>query len=110
MSDEPKGEQTIATSHHRINGMFTLPEARGQGVEKALVEAALTYARRRSSSRSLYEKYAFVPFKEVPHGNTTVTLMKIPGWKWKDGPRGANDCNTKPPSCQHPLKNKRREE
>ncbi|KAA8567208.1 hypothetical protein MFRU_007g02750 [Monilinia fructicola] len=92
MDDEPKSKRT--TGHHRINGMFTLPEVRGQGVGRGLVEAALRYAGGEMAAqgkafvcsvvvesdnipaRSLYEKCSFVPFKEVPYGNSNVTVMR----------------------------------
>jgi GNAT superfamily N-acetyltransferase len=83
--------------HWRINGMFTLPEARGQGVAKALVERATKYGSDEASksgkvfagsiavhednpaARSLYAKCGFVPIKEeplVPGSPSTVLLLK----------------------------------
>ncbi|KAB8291242.1 hypothetical protein EYC80_009929 [Monilinia laxa] len=92
MDNEPKSKRT--TGHHRINGMFTLPEVRGRGVGRGLIEAAFRYARGEVAmqgkaflcsvvvesdnipARSLYEKCSLVPFKEVPDGKSNVTLMK----------------------------------
>ena len=38
--DGSEAVKTPTNSHWRINGMFTLPEARGQGIAKALIDAA----------------------------------------------------------------------
>ncbi|ESZ91646.1 hypothetical protein SBOR_7977 [Sclerotinia borealis F-4128] len=86
-----------ATGHYRINGVFTLPEVRGQGVGKALIEVALRLAKGETAvqarkfvcsivvesdnagARRLYEKCGFVATKEVVSGDATVILMKTPG-------------------------------
>lgn len=86
-----------AMGHYRMNGVFTLPDVRGQGVGKALVEAALKYAGGQAAvqgkafvcsivvesdnagAQRLYERCGFVAMKEVPNGDTSVILMKTPG-------------------------------
>ncbi|KAI9644657.1 hypothetical protein NHQ30_006681 [Ciborinia camelliae] len=86
----------LATGHYRINAMFALPEIRGQGVGKALIEAALGHAggevamqgrafvcsivvgSDNAGARRLYEKCGFVAIKEVSNGNTRVIIMKTP--------------------------------
>lgn len=94
------GDKTTSkqiTGHYRINGVFTLPDVRGQGVGRALVEAALRYAggevavqskafvcsivveSDNTGARRLYEKCGLVGIKDVPNGDKTVTLMKTPG-------------------------------
>jgi len=70
--------------HLRINGMFTLPEVRGQGVAQALLEHVLAYGTGEAmkygkrfagaivvdsdnpGARALYQKCGFVTVKEVP--------------------------------------------
>ncbi|KAH8599021.1 hypothetical protein B0O99DRAFT_650233 [Bisporella sp. PMI_857] len=87
-------------AHFRFNGMFTLPEARGQGIAKALIKRGLEYGVARASeagiefigsiaaerdnipAKSLYEKCGFVAIREdsfLAHGRTTeIILMKCP--------------------------------
>lgn len=85
------------TGHYRMNGMFTLPEVRGQGIGKALIEAALRYARveaviygrafvcslvvesDNAGARKLYEKRGFGFIKEIPNEDSSVILMKTLG-------------------------------
>ncbi len=83
--------------HVRINGMFTLPEARGQGIAKALVEEVLKYGTNEAmklgrtyaasivvdmdnpAARALYEKCGFLPVKQETFYNGSpreVLLMK----------------------------------
>ena len=90
------GEATvqIATTHWRINGMFTLPEARGQGTAKALIEAAKKFGARevRASdktlvlsiavdednvpAKALYERCGFVVIqKEANQGDSRSVLL-----------------------------------
>jgi len=72
-------------AHWRFNGMFTLPEARGQGVAKALIKMGQEYGETRAAESknefvgsivtesdntaavSLYEKCGFVIIKEQPY-------------------------------------------
>jgi ribosomal protein S18 acetylase RimI-like enzyme len=79
------GDATVkipTTSHWRINGMFTLPEARGQGTAKALIEAAKKFGATQAEAsgkdcvlsiaveqdnvpaKALYQKCGFVTIKE----------------------------------------------
>ncbi|KAF7936021.1 uncharacterized protein EAE98_002240 [Botrytis deweyae] len=92
-----KKPNELAIRHYRMNGVFTLPDVRGQGVGKALIEAALKYAggeaavqgkafvcsvvveSENSGARRLYERCGFVATKEVPNGDTAVILMTTPG-------------------------------
>jgi GNAT superfamily N-acetyltransferase len=87
------------TAHFRINGMFTLPEMRGRGVGKTLLQEALKYAANEAvalgreflgsivvgsdnePARRLYEKCGFVAIKEELHGDgdATAILMKLSG-------------------------------
>ncbi|KAF7951027.1 uncharacterized protein EAE97_002579 [Botrytis byssoidea] len=93
IGDKISNEQAIC--HYRMNGVFT--DVRGQGVGKALIEAALKYAggeaavqgkafvcsivveSENSGARRLYERCGFVAMKEVPNGDTAVILMTTPG-------------------------------
>ncbi|TGO24526.1 hypothetical protein BPAE_0101g00450 [Botrytis paeoniae] len=95
IGDKTSNEQ--AMGHYRMNGVFTLPDVRGQGVGKALIEAALKYAGGEAAvqgkafvcsvvvesdnagARRLYERCGFVAMKEVPNGDTAVILMTTPG-------------------------------
>lgn len=78
--------------HYRLNGMFTVPDARGKGLAKAIVERAIR-AERSEQDRytasiavdadnfvavSLYEKLGFVSVKEetMPGSTRLVILMK----------------------------------
>ena len=90
------GRATTADSHWRVNGMFTLPEARGQGIARALLEAAKKFGvyqaeasakdlvisiavdEDNAPARSLYERCGFVTIKdEINHGDwRNVLLMK----------------------------------
>jgi GNAT superfamily N-acetyltransferase len=93
------GDATVkipTTSHWRINGMFTLPEARGQGTAKALIEAAKKFGAAQAeasgkglvlsiavdednvAAKSLYERCGFVTIKEeINRGDLrNVLLMK----------------------------------
>jgi ribosomal protein S18 acetylase RimI-like enzyme len=84
-------------SYWRINGMFTLPEVRGQGIAKALIEKAKVFGCEQAAlsgkgfvgsiavdadnlpAKALYKKCGFVTIKEEPlsHGSSrTVLLMK----------------------------------
>jgi GNAT superfamily N-acetyltransferase len=84
-------------SHWRINGMFVLPEARGQGVAKGLIEKSIVLGREMAvlsgkefiasiavdddnlPAKSLYEKCGFVTIGEetlAPGSPRTVLLMK----------------------------------
>lgn len=87
-------------SHWRNNGMFTLPEARGQGIAQTLIKMAQEYGVARAAAsgkdfigtivtesyniaaRSLYEKCGFVPIKEqpssVPGEDAKVIIMQFP--------------------------------
>lgn len=84
------------TSHWRINGMFTLPDARGKGIAKAIIEAAKVFGSKEAAmagkqlvvsivvdkdntpARSLYEKSGFVTIQEEidPENGKGVLLMK----------------------------------
>ncbi|TGO66503.1 hypothetical protein BOTNAR_0060g00380 [Botryotinia narcissicola] len=95
IGDKISNEQAIG--HYRMNGVLTLPDFRGQGVGKALIEAALKYAggeaavqgkafvcsivveSENSGARRLYERCGFVAMKEVPNGDTAVILMTTSG-------------------------------
>ncbi|APA14703.1 hypothetical protein SS1G_06709 [Sclerotinia sclerotiorum 1980 UF-70] len=95
IGDGTSNRQT--TGHYRINGLFTLPEIRGRGVGKTLIETALRYAggevalqgrafvcsivveSDNAGARRLYEKCGFVVTKEVPYGDVSVILMKTSG-------------------------------
>ncbi|KAF7912840.1 uncharacterized protein EAF01_001861 [Botrytis porri] len=95
IGDKTSNEQ--ATGHYRMNGVFTLPDVRGQGVGKSLIEAALQYAGGEAAgqgkafvcsvvvesdnarARRLYERCGFVAMKEVPNGDTGIILMTTPG-------------------------------
>lgn len=97
IGDKTSDEQAMGHMHYRMNGVFTLPDVRGQGVGKALIEAALKYAgdeaavqgkafvcsvvveSENSGARRLYERCGFVAMKEVPNGDTAVILMTTPG-------------------------------
>ncbi|KAG0649984.1 hypothetical protein D0Z07_3751 [Hyphodiscus hymeniophilus] len=93
------GDATIkipTTLHWRINGMFTLPEARGQGTAKALIEAAKKFGTAQAEAsgkdlvfsiavdednvpaKALYERCGFVTIKEdLNRGDgRRVLLMK----------------------------------
>lgn len=85
--------------HFRLNGMFTRPEARGQGIAKALIERFFEYGRDEASkagkdfvctvvvdadntpAKTLYEKSGFVPLIEEPYlpgSSRVVVLSKYP--------------------------------
>ena len=91
------GDATPNYLHWRINAMFTLPEARGQGIAKALIQSAIKYGSDEAAksgkvfacsivvdvdnpaARSLYEKCGFVPIREepmTPGSPRTVLLLK----------------------------------
>jgi len=96
---ELKGGATQSRSHWRINGMFTLPQARGQGIAKALIKKGLEYASTQAArsgkpfvaslvvdndnlaAKALYEKCGFSTIKEDPFSrrgqNVAVLLMKF---------------------------------
>jgi GNAT superfamily N-acetyltransferase len=81
--------------HLRINGMFTLPEARGQGVAKALLLHVLDYGIEEAakveklfiasivvdsdnpSAKALYQKCGFVPIREEPfnQGRSRMAIL-----------------------------------
>ena len=82
------------TSHWRINGMFTLPEARGQGTAKALIEAAQKFGAAQAegsgkdpvlsiavdednvTAKSLYERCGFFTIKEeINRGDMRNVLL-----------------------------------
>ena len=81
-------------SHWRINGMFTLPECRGKGLAKGLIEKALKYGLEQATksekpfvasivvdadntaARALYEKCGFVPIKEEQTQDRAVLLLQ----------------------------------
>jgi hypothetical protein len=70
--------------HFRVNAMFTLPEARGLGIAKALIASAFNYGSKEAvkfgksfaasivvnknnvPARQLYERSGFVAFAEEP--------------------------------------------
>ena len=92
------GDATVktASSHWRINGMFTLPEARGQGTAKALIEAAKKFGATHAdaagkhlvlsiavdednvAAKALYHRCGFVTIKEETNraDSRNVLLMK----------------------------------
>jgi len=93
------GDATVkipTSSHWRINGMFTVPEGRGQGIAKALIEAAKNFGAAQVGTsgkdlvlsiavdednvpaKALYERCGFVTIKEeVNRGDSrNVLLMK----------------------------------
>lgn len=93
------GDATVkipTTLHWRINGMFTLPEVRGQGTAKALIEAAKKFGAAQAeasgkapvlsiavdddnvAAKSLYERCGFVTIsEEINRGDMrNVLLMK----------------------------------
>ena len=96
---ELKGGATQLQSHWRINGMFTLPQARGQGIAKALIKKALEYASTQAArsgkplvaslvvdnanlaAKALYAKCGFSTIKEEPFSRrgqiVAVLLMKF---------------------------------
>jgi ribosomal protein S18 acetylase RimI-like enzyme len=87
-------------SHYRINGMFTLPDARGQGIAKALLEAGRVFGAKEAAAsgtefvltiavdednaiaRSLYQKAGFVAIKEEPtnrgDGRNVLLMQWLP--------------------------------
>lgn len=87
------------TAHFRVNGMFTLPEMRGRGVGKKILQEALKYAAHEATAlgrefvgsivvesynepaRRLYDKCGFVAIKEEAHGDgdAIAVLMKLSG-------------------------------
>ncbi|KAE8453763.1 hypothetical protein EG329_009274 [Mollisiaceae sp. DMI_Dod_QoI] len=92
-----KDPAATVQSHFRVNGMFTLPEARGQGVAKALMERFFKYGAVEAAkvgkefvssivvdadnppARNLYEKCGFVALSEEPFGpggSRIAVLMK----------------------------------
>jgi len=98
------GDATVkipTTSHWRINGMFTLPEARGQGTAKALIETAKKFGAAQAdasgkdlvlsiavdednvAAKSLYERCGFVTIsEEVNRGDMRNVLLM----KWQPSP------------------------
>jgi ribosomal protein S18 acetylase RimI-like enzyme len=93
------GDTTVkipTSSHWRINGMFTLPEGRGQGCAKTLIEAAKKFGVTQAGgsgkdpvlsiavdednvpAKTLYERCGFMTIKEeVNRGDSrNVLLMK----------------------------------
>lgn len=83
--------------HYRVNGMFTLPEARGQGIAQALIAKIVEYGSSEAAkcgksfestivvdsdnpaARGLYEKCGFVAIKEEAYAADNprmVILMK----------------------------------
>ncbi|KAH6678355.1 hypothetical protein B0J14DRAFT_559494 [Halenospora varia] len=84
-------------SHWRVNGMFTLPEVRGKGIAKILMEKGIAIGREEAAesgkefvmsivvdadnvaAKTLYERSGFITIKEEPRslGSTrTALLMK----------------------------------
>ncbi|KAG4442737.1 hypothetical protein IFR05_001754 [Cadophora sp. M221] len=91
------GAEELSQYHMRINGMFTLPEARGQGIAKALVEnclacgsaearkAGMTFVAsivvddNNPAARALYSKCGFVEISQKPvfiESHRIAVLMK----------------------------------
>ncbi|TVY50092.1 hypothetical protein LOCC1_G000021 [Lachnellula occidentalis] len=87
----------LKESHWRVNGMFTLPEVRRQGVAKALMEKVVKFGCEEASrtgrtfagsivvdadnpaAQTLYERAGYVVIKEEAHSPgspRTVLLMK----------------------------------
>ncbi|TVY28103.1 hypothetical protein LHYA1_G002739 [Lachnellula hyalina] len=87
----------LKESHWRVNGMFTLPEVRRQGVAKALMEKVVNFGSEEASrtgrtfagsivvdadnpaAKTLYESAGYVVIKEETHSpgsSRTVLLMK----------------------------------
>ncbi|KAM3071192.1 hypothetical protein ACMFMG_008787 [Clarireedia jacksonii] len=99
MVGEEDTNKQPTTAHFRINGMFTLPEMRGQGVGKSLLQEALKYAANEAAAlgreflgsvvvesynepaQRLYKKCGFVAIKEEAHGDdgARAIIMKLPG-------------------------------
>ena len=94
---ELSGDATPNYLHWRVNAMFTLPEARGQGIAKALMQRAISYGcdeaakagkvfagsiavdEDNPAARSLYTKCGFVAIKEepfAPESSRKVLLLK----------------------------------
>jgi len=95
---ESTGASPQPVAHWRFNGMFTLPEARRQGIAKALIQKAQMFASSRAAAlgkefigsivtesentaaTALYRKCGFVHIKEesmtVRGGTVSVILMK----------------------------------
>ena len=90
------GASPMKYSHWCFNGMFTAPEARGQGIAKALMKKGLEIGALRASeaglefvvsivtgkdniaARSLYETMGFVVIKEEPflmHGRSIDVIL-----------------------------------
>ncbi|TVY16891.1 hypothetical protein LARI1_G004130 [Lachnellula arida] len=89
--------EDLKESHWRVNGMFTLPEVRRQGVAKALIEKVVKFGSEEASrtgrtfagtivvdadnpaAKTLYERAGYVVIKEEVHSpgsSRTVLLMK----------------------------------
>ncbi|KAF8867212.1 hypothetical protein BDZ45DRAFT_7149 [Acephala macrosclerotiorum] len=83
--------------HFRVNGMFTIPEARGQGAAKALLDCFFEFGTEEAGkagkkfvtsivvdadnlpAMKLYEKCGYVAVREEPHGLSRIAvLMKYP--------------------------------
>ncbi|KAH8663113.1 hypothetical protein BGZ60DRAFT_412786 [Tricladium varicosporioides] len=82
-------------SHWRVNGMFTLPEIRGKGIAKILMERGVNLGREEAlksgkdfvmsivvdadniAAKTLYKKSGFVTVKEEPRspGSTRIALL-----------------------------------
>ena len=86
----------IAASHWRINGMFVLPEARRQGIAKAVIEKSMAFGREQAAlsgkefvtsiavdsenpaAKDLYEACGFVTIRSesTPGTGRSVLLQK----------------------------------
>ncbi|KUJ20547.1 uncharacterized protein LY89DRAFT_640184 [Mollisia scopiformis] len=93
-----KDPGATAQLHFRINGMFTLPEARGQGIAKALIERFFEHGKEEANkvgknfvcsivvdadntpAKNLYEKCGFVSLiqETYPESSRVAILMKYP--------------------------------
>ncbi|TVY85131.1 hypothetical protein LSUE1_G000422 [Lachnellula suecica] len=93
--------EELTYSHWRVNGMFVSPEARGQGIAKALMTRVLTFTKEEASrtgkefagsiivdsdnlaAKTLYEKAGYVTIRGEELGDDagrTALLMKyLPG-------------------------------
>ena len=92
----PKGlSRDMLPLHYRINGMFTLPKARGQGIAKALLQRSIEYGRDEAfacgktfelsilvdadnlAARSLYEKSGFALVREEAFEGTSRVILLL---------------------------------
>ena len=77
-----------AERHAYVTNLYVIPEARGEGIGRALLSAALTWCRRNEihsaflwttpESRALYRQYGFLPSQELLQLAVTPPRMADP--------------------------------